>query len=201
VIDRYESGRWSTAARARQGSLYDSCRTGLFNAREPGLKLYREKQETLPACKILKKPSCSEVEILKELDTQCAQNGVQSACDAYDNFTAKRRTTWREERDKLLDSSDKAMVAGYTGAIVWAQLFRSRVKEVDMAIGRLAFHTDIIGDDKLRGYTALVKDPNRDSENPPPFEYADGMFLRMRRGQTAPLPTNVMTVPLPANPQ
>ena len=44
VIDKYLSRRWAVAARARQGSLYDSCRTGLYNAREPGLKLYQDEE-------------------------------------------------------------------------------------------------------------------------------------------------------------
>ncbi len=33
VIDAYVSPEWTTAAIARQGSLYDSLRTGLYNTR------------------------------------------------------------------------------------------------------------------------------------------------------------------------
>jgi tetratricopeptide (TPR) repeat protein len=199
VIEKYQSGRWSTAARSRQGSLYDSCRTGLFNAREPALKLYNDKEEALPLCKVLGKPKCSEVQILKELDKQCVEAGSEKACTAYDSYTAKRRTLWREERDKLLEAADRAMVAGYGASIVWGKAFKARVKEVDTAVGRLAFHTDIIGDDKLRLYTEI--DALKDPASGDAFKYQDGMFLRMRRGQTADVPSNVMTVPLPANPQ
>ena len=35
VVDAYVSPEWATAAVARQGSLYDSLRTGLYNARPP----------------------------------------------------------------------------------------------------------------------------------------------------------------------
>src|SRR6185437_13580776 len=35
VIERYQSPAWSVAARARQGSLYDAVRTGLFFTRAP----------------------------------------------------------------------------------------------------------------------------------------------------------------------
>ena len=61
VITKFESRPWSVASRARQGSLYDSCRTGLFNARPPGLKLYTDKEE-----KLLKLAETSDREDLQE---------------------------------------------------------------------------------------------------------------------------------------
>lgn len=203
IVEKYNSGRWTVASRARRGTLYDSCRTGLFNAREPGLKLYSDEPQPLKACVILKKKKCSEVELLKELDKQCTETGNESSCNGYDSFTSKRRLDWRKKRDELLDGTDKLMVASYTDAIVLGQFFRQRVKEVDLAVARLAFHQDIIGDMKLRDYSGLVKDPNHkdDDGKPMTFDYQDGMFPRMRRGLGMPLADQVMTAPVPLTSQ
>ncbi|MCA9624943.1 MAG: hypothetical protein KC731_38225, partial [Myxococcales bacterium] len=180
VIDKYVSRRWAVAARARQGSLYDSARTGLYNAREPDLKLYTPKEEQL----------------LKQLDNLCVESGSDDACTKYDTFTANRRTAWRNTRDQDLAAADKAMVRGYTEAILWAKAWKVRVDAVDRAIGRLAFFTEIIGDQKLREYSNGVQDP----ETKATFNYEDGMFMRMRRGLTRDVAPEVLPEPLPAIP-
>ena len=46
-VDDYASPEWATAAIARQGSLYDSLRTGLYNTRPPALKMFDKKTEAL----------------------------------------------------------------------------------------------------------------------------------------------------------
>jgi hypothetical protein len=180
IIQKYESRRWAVAARARQGSLYDSCRTGLYNAREPGLKLYTDKEEKL----------------LKQLDDLCVNQGSEDACIKHDEFKAKRRTDWTKQRDEDLASADKAMVAGYAEAILWAKAWKVRVDAVDNAIARLAFFTEIIGDAKLREYSAPLQDPATKS----PFKYQDGMFLRMRRGMVTKVDPQVVPQPIPALP-
>jgi hypothetical protein len=179
VIDTYLSQRWSVAARARQGSLYDSCRTGLYNAREPGLKLYTDKEDKL----------------LKQLDDLCVNQGSDDACEKYDTFTANRRTQWRQTRDQDLDQADKVMVKQYAEAIVWAKAWKVRVDAVDHAIARLAFFTEIIGDAKLRDYSSTVKEPKGGA-----FVYTDGVFMRMRRGQTTTVAPQVLPSPLPVIP-
>ena len=179
VIDTYLSQRWSVAARARQGSLYDSCRTGLYNTREPGLKMYTPKEDKL----------------LKQLDDLCVNQGSDDACDKYDTFSANRRTQWRQARDQDLEQADKVMVKQYTEAIVWAKSWKVRVDAVDHAIARLAFFTEIIGDAKLRQYSAPVQEPKGGA-----FAYQDGMFMRMRRGQTTAVKPQVMVSPLPVIP-
>jgi hypothetical protein len=180
IISKYESRRWAVAARARQGSLYDSCRTGLYNAREPGLKLYNDKEEKL----------------LKQLDDLCVNQGSEDACIKHDEFQAKRRADWTKQRDEDLASADKAMVAGYAEAILWAKSWKVRVDAVDNAIARLAFFTEIIGDAKLREYTSPLQDPATKS----PFKYQDGMFVRMRRGMVTKVEPQVVPSPLPALP-
>ena len=180
VIDKYVSRRWAVAARARQGSLYDSARTGLYNARAPALKLYSPKEEKL----------------LKQLDDLCVNQGSDQACEKYDIFTANRRTQWRQSRDQDLASADRAMTRGYVEAILWAKAWKVRVDAVDHAIARLAFFTTIIGDDKLRDYSQGIQNP----ETKTTFTYQDGMFLRMRRGLTTEIEPQVLVEPLPAIP-
>lgn len=182
VIKKYGSRKWAVAARARQGSLYDSCRTGLYNARAPGLKLYTKKEE----------------ETLAKADKLCEEEGNEKACNIGDTFRAKRRTDWRNKRDTELAKTDTAMVRGYAEAIEWAKAWKVQVDATDNAIRRLAFFTDIIGDEKLRQYTTGMKVPSADPGGAArDFAYADKMFLRMRRGVTADVKTDVMTSPVP----
>jgi hypothetical protein len=50
IINTYASKPWSVAARSRQGSLYDSCRTGLYNATPAPvgqIELYTDKEKRL----------------------------------------------------------------------------------------------------------------------------------------------------------
>ena len=176
VITSYASKQWSVAARARQGSLYDSCRTGLYNAAPPGLKLYSEKEERL-----LKLAETSDREDLQE---------------QADALRQKRREDWRTAREKSLATADKAMVKFYAEAVVWAKAYKVRNEYVDMAIRKLAFYTDILGNDKLRDYSQGVLDPDTKS----PFVYTDNFFLRSRPGISAPLTPNGLPTPLPVTP-
>ncbi|MGK4002958.1 hypothetical protein WMF31_10080 [Sorangium sp. So ce1036] len=176
VITTYESRPWSVAARARQGSLYDSCRTGLYNARPPGLRLYTDKEERL-----LKLAETSDREDLQETADALRQN---------------RREQWRAARERLLDDADKAMVKFYVESVVWAKAWKIRNPAVDHAIQRLAFFTDILGDAKLRAWSQGVIDP----ETKRPFEYKDGIFLRTRPGMTPPLAPDGLPLPLPVVP-
>ncbi|AUX45753.1 hypothetical protein SOCE26_072490 [Sorangium cellulosum] len=176
VITAYESRLWSVAARGRQGSLYDSCRTGLYNARPPGLKLYTDKEE-----KLLKLAETSDREDLQETADALRQN---------------RREQWRAARERLLDDADKAMVKFYVESVVWSKAWKVRNPAVDHAIQRLAFFTDILGDAKLREWSQGIIDP----ETKRPFEYKDGIFLRTRPGMTPPLAPDGLPLPLPVVP-
>ncbi|MBK8258579.1 MAG: tetratricopeptide repeat protein [Polyangiaceae bacterium] len=176
VITTYESRAWSVAARARQGSLYDSCRTGLYNARAPGLKLYTEKEE-----KLLKLAETSDREDLQE---------------QADAIRQRRREQWREARERKLADADRAMVKFYVEAVVWAKTWKIRNQAVDYAIQKLAFYTDILGDAKLREFSQGILDPDGQK----PFEYKDGMFLRSRPGMTPSLQPNGVASPLPVLP-
>ena len=175
VIDDFGSRQWSVAAKARQGSLYDSCRTGLYNARPPGLKLYTPKEE-----KLLKLAETSSREDLQETADQIRQT---------------RREQWRAAREKSLDDADKAMVKFYVEAVIFAKAWKIRNPAVDFAIQRLAFFTDLVGDAKMRTYTQGIEDPEKK-----PFQYSDGIFLRTRPGASPPLSVDGLPAPIPVTP-
>ncbi|MCC6552712.1 MAG: hypothetical protein IT372_06775, partial [Polyangiaceae bacterium] len=172
VITTYESRPWSVAARARQGSLYDSCRTGLYNARPPGLKLYTDKEEKL----------------LKLAETSDRDDLIETA----DALRQNRREQWRAARERMLTDADKAMIKFYAEAVIWARAWKVRNPAVDLAIQRLAFFTDILGDAKIREWSQGIADP----ETKTGFEYKDGFFLRTRPGLSPTLQPDGLPAPL-----
>lgn len=176
VIETYASPKWSVAARARQGSLYDSCRTGLYNATPPAVKLYTDKEE-----KLLKLAEESDRDDLLEQADAIRQN---------------RREQWRAARERSLEDADKAMVKFYAESVVWARGYKVRTAAVDHAIRRLAFFTDILGNQKMRDYSQGIVDPGTKQ----PFVYQDNAFLRSRPGLSAPLAADGLPTPLPVSP-
>jgi len=167
VIDTYVSPEWTTAALARQGSLYDSLRTGLYNVRPPELKIFDAKTEAL-----LRRAETSDNPDLQE-KADAARVNAQKA--------------WREKQTQELDSADQIMVARYATAVVLARRYNVSNPQVTRAIRRLAFVTDVIGEAKMRQYTATVKD----------LTYTDGMYQRMRPGMAAAPPPSGAPAPLP----
>ncbi len=176
VIETYASPKWSVAARARQGSLYDSVRTGLYNATPPAVKLYTPKEEDL-----LKKAETSDNEQLQEQADAIRQN---------------RREQWRSARERSLEEADKAMVRFYAESTLWARSYRVRNEAVDSAIRRLAFFTDILGNPKMRDYCQGVVEPDTKAA----FVYEDNIFLRTRPGLTSEPTADGLPAPLPARP-
>ena len=168
VVDAYVSPEWTTAAIARQGSLYDSLRTGLYNTRAPQLKIFDAKTEA-----VLKKAENSDNPDLQE---------------KADALRVKVQNAWRDRRDQELNSADQIMVDRYGNAVVLAKRYSVSNPEVTRAIRRLAFFTDVIGEAKMQQYAGPVKDLN----------YTPGMFPRMRPGQNAAPAPQGLPAPLPA---
>ncbi len=167
VVDDYASPEWATAAIARQGSLYDSLRTGLYNVRAPALKMFDKKTEAL----LTRAENSDSLELQEQADT----------------VRMRVETAWRDARDRELDSADQVMVDRYGNAIALARRYNVSNPAVMRAIGRLAFFTDVIGEAKLQQHTARVQG----------LEYSPGLFLRLRPGLvTAPKPQG-MAPPVP----
>ncbi|MGC4092089.1 MAG: hypothetical protein QM756_30250 [Polyangiaceae bacterium] len=170
IVDAYVAAEWTAAALARQGTVWDSVRTGLYNTRPPELKMFDAKQEAL-----LKKAESSD-----NPDLQAKADEIRVSV----------QQGWRDSREKELAGADELMIDRYGKSIMVARRYSVSNPAVTRAIRRLAFFTDVVGEAKMKQYTAGVKDLN----------YTDGMFLRMRPGQVVspqpvgsppPLPVSV----------
>lgn len=152
VIDEYASPKWATAALARQGSLYDSLRTGLYNTHPPALVMFDRRTERL----LRRAENSDNLELQEQADA----------------VRMRVETAWREARDRELNSTDEVMVARYGTAISLARRYAVSPAAVGRAVSRLAFFTDVIGEGALAQYAANV----------PGLNYTPGMFVRLRPG-------------------
>jgi hypothetical protein len=170
VVDNYASPEWATAAIARQGSLYDSLRSALYDVRAPALKMFDKKTEALL--------------------TRAENSDSPELQEQADAVRMRVETGWREARDRELDSADQVMVDRYGNAIALARRYNLSNPAIIKAIQRLAFFTDVIGEAKLDQYTGRV----------PNLEYKPGMFLRLRPGLLTAPSTDGMAPPAPPAP-
>jgi tetratricopeptide (TPR) repeat protein len=155
VIDAYASPEWAVAAISRQGSLYDSLRTGLYNTRAPQLKLVDDKTD-----KLLKRFEKSD-----NPDDQ----------DKADQIRQKVTEAWRSARERELNGADEAMIHFYAQSVALSKRYNVRNAAVNRANQRLAFFTDILGETKMKQYTSGIQDLN----------YREGLFLQTRPGLVA----------------
>lgn len=169
----YDSPDFIVAAMARQGSLYDSLRTGLFNTREPALVMFTDQENKL----------------LKRLEESGQDELLEKALVYRENKTQ----LWRKKRDEELKAADQNMVYKYTLAVVLARNFNIRSPAVKKALQRLAFFTDLLGDPKMQEYTAAVE-----KDEALKFKYENGMFQRTRPGMVVEPEVSVTPPPLPA---
>jgi hypothetical protein len=148
---------------ARQGTLYDSLRSALYNTRPPDLVMFDAKTEA-----ILQRAEESD-----NLDLQ----------EKADALRVKAETSWQDTRDREIAGADQVMVDRYARSIWMARRYNATNPAIVRAIQRLAFFTELIGDDKMRSYMQRV----------PEINYVDGMFMRLRPGLvTAPKPDGLV---------
>jgi hypothetical protein len=155
VIDAYASPEWATAAISRQGSLYDSMRTGLYNTRAPQLKLVDAKTEA----------------ILKRFENSPNPDDQDKA----DQIRQKVTEAWRSARERELGGADEAMIHFYAQSVALAKRYNVRNMAVNRANQRLAFFTDILGEAKMAAYTKGIQG----------LDYREGLFLQTRPGLIA----------------
>jgi hypothetical protein len=168
VVDDYASPEWATAAIARQGSLYDSLRSALYDVRAPALQMFDRKTEALL--------------------TRAENSDSPELQEQADAVRMRVETAWREARDRELDSADQVMVDRYGNAITLARRYNVSNPAVMKAIQRMAFFTDVLGEAKLGQYTGRV----------PSLDYKPGLFLRLRPGLLgAPVSPKSMPPPAP----
>ena len=82
------------------------------------------------------------------------------------------------------------MIDRYANSVALGRRYNVSGPPVVRAIRRLAFVTELIGEAKMQQFTAGVKD----------LSYSDGMFLRMRPGQSGSPAPEGMPEPAPALP-
>ncbi len=152
VVDKYVSQKWATVAIARQGSVYDSLRTGLYNTRPPELKMFSADVER-------------KLRIAEE-------SGDPALEDKADQIRFEVRQAWTKKRDEELDSADRIVVDRYAVAVTLGQRYNLSHDSITRAIRRLAFLTEVAGEAKMAEYTANNKD----------LKYQAGMFQRIRPG-------------------
>lgn len=168
VIDRYASPEWATAALARQGSLYDSLRTGLYNTKAPELKVLDRRTEAL----IRRAENSDSLELQEKADA----------------IRMRVEAAWRQARDRELDGADQVMVDRYGNAISLAHRYNVSNPTIVRATQRLAFFTDVVGEAKLSQYMGRVKN----------LKYSPGLFLRLRPGLVGSPRNDGLPPPAPA---
>ena len=170
IITAYLSPEWAATALARQGSIYDSLRTGLYNTRAPALVIIPKKVEA-----ILKKFEASD-----NPDDQ----------DKVDEIKQKYTGAWRDARERELNGADEAMVGLYAQSVVLSKKYNTRSAAINHAIQRLAFFTDILGEAKMKQYAQGVQG----------LDYREGLFLQTRPGMLAAPQPQAMPAPAPGAP-
>lgn len=168
IVDKYVSPKWAAIAIARQGSVYDSLRTGLYNTRPPELKMFTPQQER-------------SLRIAEESDNL-------DLVDKADEIRFQVRQGWTKKRDQELDSADAIVVDRYAVAVMLARRYNLSDESITRSIRRLAFLTDVAGEAKMSGYVSKNKD----------LAYQAGMFQRLRPGVTAPPRVDALPRPGPA---
>ena len=139
IVKTYPSQEWVPAAIARQGSVYDALRTGLYNAVPPSVHYFTAAQDAL----------------LKRLEG----SGIQKLQDQADDLRTSVKEGWRTKKASELAGADEIMVKRYAVAVALARKYNVRNAQVTHAIERLAYFTDIIGDAKMHEYVSKTKDP------------------------------------------
>lgn len=167
IVDKYASQKWAAVAIARQASLYDSLRTGLYNTRPPELKMFTAQQEK--ALKVAE------------------ESGDDNLIDKADQIRLSVSDAWRQKRDTELNSADKIVVDRYATSVLLARRYNLSHPSVTRAIRRLAFLTDVVGEAKMASYTAANKE----------LKYEAGMFQRMRPSVVEPPKAPELPLPSP----
>lgn len=175
----YRSVEYTPAVLARQGTLSDSIRTGLYEVRPPALKYFTTQQEAF----------------LKQLESSGRPELEEKAGELRD----QKKDYWRTKRDKELDALDELVVNRYVRAILLARQFSVRSPAVQRAVARLAYLTDVIGDAKMREQVEKVPDPT-DPAGQRKVQYTDGMFIQARAGLTAVPNASGKAAPIPVSP-
>ncbi len=175
---KYESVEWVPTAIARQGTLFDELRTGLYNTTPPALKYFTPKEQTF----------------LNNLH----RSGRQDLDDKANELEDAKKEFWRKKKEQELSGADQVMVRRYATAVALARKYSVRNAWLAKAVARLAYFTDIVGDAKMAEYVTATPDPTGTSTGRLPYQA--GQYAQTRPGLTVLPPPSGDSVPLPAAP-
>lgn len=178
MIKKYESLEWVPTAIARQGAIYDTLRTGLYNMVKVELFTAKEKA------------------FLKSL----RNSGRDDLEETADKIEDGKTDFWRQKKQQELDGADQVMVKRYASAVAYARKYNIRNPELTRAVSRLAYFTDIIsgGDAKMAEYVTSTPDPT--NKGATKLTYSPRLYVRSRPGLSALPPPAGNASPLPAAP-
>jgi hypothetical protein len=180
MIKKYESLEWVPTAIARQGALYDTLRTGLYN-----MVLKNDELFTPQVKSMLKQMHDSG---RPELDEKA--NAIE---DGTQDF-------WRQKKQIELDGADQVMIKRYASAVAYARKYNIRNAQLSRAVSRLAYYTDVIsgGDAKMAEYVTSTPDPT--NKGATKLTYSPRQYVQTRPGLAALPPPEGKASPLPAAP-
>jgi hypothetical protein len=187
VATKYGSFQWAAAATAREGTLYDSIRTGL-DLVVP--QYFTPKQQAL-LNKLQK--------IADQLNAANQSDQADKVQQQIDDTKDAVRNKWRSTKDQYLEVCNQNMIRKYVTSAMIARKYNVKDPTVQKAVARLAFFTDYLGDDKMKGYVENTSDP-LDSSGNTKLAYLPGEFLQWRSGVVSAPPANGSPAPLPAAP-
>lgn len=176
VIKKYESLEWVPAAFARQGAIFDTLRTGLYNTVK--VKLFNAQGEKL-------------------LETM-RNSGRQDLMDQADQLEDAAKDFWRQKKQQELDGADEIMVRRYATAVAYARKYNVKNPAITKAVARLAYYTDLIGDAKMQQYVSNTPDPT--TKGATKLSYSQNMYVQTRPGLTVLPSARGDAKPLPAAP-
>jgi tetratricopeptide (TPR) repeat protein len=176
VIKKYESLEWVPAAFARQGAIFDTLRSGLYNTVK--VKLFSADQERV-------------------LNTM-RNSGRDDLMNKADQLEDAAKDFWKQKKQQELDGADEIMVRRYATSVAYARKFNVKNPAITKAIGRLAYYTDIIGDAKMQQYVTNSPDPT--TKGASKLSYSSNQYVQTRPGLTALPVAQGDSKPLPAAP-
>jgi tetratricopeptide (TPR) repeat protein len=187
VVKKYQSLDWVPAAFARQGQIFDTLRSGLYNT-----TTYTG-PNPVPTGKIRLMTTQQE----KLLDTM-RNSGRQDLMDKADALEDAVKDFWKQKKQQELDGADEIMIRRYSTAVAYSRKYNVKNAAVTRAVGRLAYYTDIIGDAKMSQYVGNTPDPTNKGASK--LTYTTNMYVQTRPGLTTLPAAQGGTSPLPASP-
>ena len=180
MIKKYESLEWVPTAIARQGAIYDTLRSGLYNMVLKNDELFTAKEKAF--LKTLRDSGRPELE------------------ETADKIEDGKQDFWRQKKQQELDGADQVMVKRYASAVALARKYNVRNAALSRAVSRLAYYTDVIngGDAKMAEYVTSTPDPTNKGASK--LTYSPRQYVQTRPGLSQLPPPEGKSSPLPAAP-